>query len=341
MKQKTKLYTVFALAWLLLLGSCTGDNQLPKGGQAPVDSKVTAAKPAVEVPNFDEQNALEFIKKQLDFGTRDPGSKGHKACAEWLGTSLQQWADTVYVQKATLTIPSGKKVPMYNFIASFRPEAKQRVILAAHWDTRENADQDKARQQEPIAGANDGGSGVGVLLEIAQILKRNPLKNMGVDIILFDTEDQGIYGDGTTFCLGSQYWANNLHLKGYTASYGILLDMVGAADAVFLKEQNSLRYAPTVVQKIWNTAANLGYGSYFRDSVGGAIDDDHLYVNTIAKIPMADIIHYTQEQGFGSFWHTHSDDLPVISSATLKAVGHTVLAVVYAEDAATRPVAQP
>ena len=211
-------------------------------------------------------------------------------------------------------------------------------MLCAHWDTRPFADQDSLRSNEPIDGANDGGSGVGVLLEIARLLKSTP-PNIGVDIILFDTEDQGRPeydtrpGEEHTYCLGSRYWGNNPHEDGYAPAYGILLDMVGAKNATFAMEGVSMMNAGVQTQKVWDTANQLGYGKHFIYKKTRPITDDHTYINLLTDIPTMDIIQYesTTTTNFGEFWHTHLDSLPIIDKSTLKAVGQTVVQVIYNE----------
>ena len=238
-------------------------------------------------------------------------------------------------------IYKGDTIPIYNLIAEFNPKASKRILLCAHWDTRPFADQDgdPANHNKPIAGANDGGSGVGVLLEIARLLKENPV-SIGVDIVLFDLEDFGQpdFAEGPkkedTYALGSQYWSQYPHVPGYQAKYGILLDMVGAANSRFRIEGFSQQYAPSVVQKVWSTASDLGYGAFFPAEMGPPIQDDHFYINTVKGIPTVDIIHLENNgyQTFHSSWHTMQDDMSVIDPMTLKAVGQTILTVVVRED---------
>jgi len=213
--------------------------------------------------------------------------------------------------------------------------AKKRLLLCAHWDTRHVADQGNEDINQPIEGANDGGSGVGVLLEIARQLQLKA-PNAGVDIIFFDVEDQGQPDYITpmkrdTYCLGSQFWSKTPHVPGYTAQNGILLDMVGAKDAVFTLEGTSMYFAPEWMRKVWDAAIQLGHSKYFNYNRTDPITDDHLYINQIKGIPTIDIIHYDRNtrSGFGSYWHTHNDNMEVIDKATLQAVGETVLAVTY------------
>lgn len=313
------------LFFLFLLIACEQKTQKPKEVEPEVKTEKLVA------PAFNSDSAYYFIEKQVSFGPRVPGTVAHKACKEWLVKMLKAYTPNVMVQEAQVTVYNGKKVPMYNIIASFNPENPKRVLLAAHWDTRPFADQDKERIMEPIAGANDGGSGVGVLLEIARQLSATET-DKGIDIILFDVEDYGEpdfeeYNKRDTYCLGSQYWAKNPHVKGYKAEYGILLDMVGAKNAVFTLEGTSMRYAPMLMRSIWDAAIKLGHTRYFSFQRTDPILDDHYYVNEIAGIPMIDIIHHerTTIHNFPGHWHTHADNMEVIDKNTLQAVGETVL----------------
>jgi len=215
-------------------------------------------------------------------------------------------------------------------------------LLCAHWDSRPYADHDPnpALRNKPVEGANDGASGVGVLMEIArQIHLEAP--TIGIDIILFDAEDYGPHQDnqsGTSgtewWGLGSQYWSKNPHKKGYFARYGILLDMVGASGAVFPMEGISMQYAREILKKVWNTANRIGYSAWFVYEPGQMITDDHYFINTIANIPTIDIIHLDKntETGFYPYWHTTKDNLAAIDKNTLMVVGQTVLTVIYEEN---------
>jgi hypothetical protein len=217
-------------------------------------------------------------------------------------------------------------------------------LLAAHWDTRPFSDKDSNQPNGVFDGANDGGSGVGVLLEICRLLGETA-PNVGVDVIFFDGEDWGerIELDNTVpltdglnswWCLGSQHWAKNKHRPGYSAYYGILVDMVGAERAQFYQEKTSLQYAPRIVENVWNAAERIGYSDYFVKRTASEIIDDHVFVNAIAKIPMIDIVQYKPETGyFGDYHHTQKDNIHIISKETLKAVGSTLAYVVYHEEA--------
>jgi hypothetical protein len=297
------------------------------------------------VPKFERDSAYAFVKKQVDFGPRVPNTDAHKRCKDWLVAQFSAYGLKVTEQPFTAKAYTGKTLNGVNIIAQYKPEATKRICLAAHWDSRHIADSplNKERPKEPILGADDGGSGVAVLLEIARVLQSNPPKeqavDLGVDFVLFDVEDHGDDSDvnpnPNSWCLGSQHWSRNLVPSGYSPKYGILLDMVGAKTARFTKEAVSMNFAPAVMNKVWKIGQNLGYTNYFVEDKTGAVTDDHYFVNTIAKIPMIDIIGKSSETqtGFGAHWHTHNDDMSVIDVRALRAVGQTVLEVIYQEAA--------
>ena len=303
----------------------------------------TPAKTTVKyipTPEFNSDSAYSYIQKQVDFGPRVPNTETHTACASYLAEKLRAYGAELIVQEATVKAFDNTPLKIKNIIAQFNESNPNRILLFAHWDTRPFADycEEPERRDEPILGANDGASGVGVLLEIArQIYKTTP--NIGVDIILFDAEDYGqpehhnLSYKKDTWCLGTQYWAKNLHNPQYYARYGILLDMVGAKNATFTREGISMFYASSIVDKVWNIAAKLGYSNYFSFEKTQQITDDHLYVNQLANIPSINIIQHdnTTETNFGAYWHTHNDNMDIIDKNTLKAVGQTVLEVVYTE----------
>ncbi|MES2795390.1 MAG: M28 family peptidase [Bacteroidota bacterium] len=317
-----------------ILKSCTklGFNSEDQSNNSVAESTTVLQK----APVFLEDSAYLFIEKQVAFGPRVPATPQHKACGDWLKQKLTEYGAKVYTQDFVGTAYDGKKRNSRNIIGSLNPTATTRIMLAAHWDTRPMADQDDNDQSKPILGAIDGGSGVAVALEIARQIKNNPLKsNIGVDIVFFDNEDNGApdnapNSDPKWWCLGSQYWAANKHIPNYSAYYGILLDMVGGKNTFFQKEGYSMQNATSIVELVWSTAAQLGYSKYFKNENGGSAIDDHVPVNEIAKIPMIDIIS-TDGSGFGSFWHTHDDNLSNVSKEHLKAVGQTVLQVIYNE----------
>lgn len=310
-----------------------------EASKKPVDEgKVNKSdKSEVMIPDFNADSSYYYIEKQLSFGPRVPNTEAHKAAAAWLTTTLRRFTPHVVVQSARLKAFDGTILDAQNIIASFNPDERGRILLCAHWDSRPFADHDPdpANRQKPVPAANDGGSGVAVLLEIArQMHMHSP--EMGVDIVLFDAEDYGEPQEmqGTTedsWALGSQYWSKNPHIPGYTARFGILLDMVGAANPAFTMEGTSMYYAPQIVRKVWNVVERLGYDAYFLNRKSGPITDDHVYVNEYLRIPTIDIIDYDPDRAKGFFdqWHTVDDDLSHISKETLKAVGQTVITVVY------------
>ncbi|WP_448518869.1 M28 family peptidase [Rhodoflexus sp.] len=314
--------------------------------EQPTEVKTEVAAIVMQpIPEFNPDTAYAFIAQQVALGPRVPNTEAHRKAAQMFLEAFRRFGWQVQAQDFEAIAYNGTVLQSRNIIASYNPDAKRRILLGAHWDTRPYADMDEdpSRRRQPIDGANDGASGVGVLLEIARLIgQQDSLKinNIGIDIILFDSEDYGQPEDEQqvafkrdTWCLGSQYWSKNKHIEGYTAYYGILLDMVGAKDARFLLEGHSMEYAPSVVKKVWDTGNQLGFGKYFSYQTTSALIDDHLYVNQLAGIPMIDIIQH-ENGAFGSFWHTHRDNMDIISKETLYAVGKTVLQVLYNENAA-------
>lgn len=300
--------------------------------------------PILNVPVFSSDSAYFFVQKQVDFGPRVPNSISHQKTGNFLVDQLNAYGATVAEQKFSAETFDGQRLKLRNIIASYYPEKQKRILLAAHWDTRPFADKDKEKTNMPFDGANDGASGVGVLLEVARLLHTNDTPNIGVDILFFDGEDWGEPENQTNsvprpegldswWCLGSQHWAKNKHKGGYAAYYGILLDMVGGNNAHFYREEISQRYAPSIVDKVWATAERLGYGHVFVNANQGSVTDDHYYVNTLGKIPMIDIINYDPaNKNFGDFHHTTKDNMDVISKETLQVVGNTLMHVLYQEE---------
>ena len=312
---------VILLFGLSFFSSCKSDSK-----------KIPQEDIKVAVPAFSADSAYTYISTQLDFGPRVPNSSGHQACKNWLIQKLEGFGAEVIPQNFEAPDYNGTQLKGTNIIGRFNPEVEERVLLCAHWDTRHIADKDTIDQNPPIPGADDGGSGVGVLLEIARQLNENPIP-MGVDIILFDAEDHGSDESGQTYTwgLGSQYWSKNLHEKNYMVKYGILLDMVGSKGARFTKEGFSRQSAPVVTNKIWALANKMGKSAYFPQVNTGGIVDDHFFILENTNIPMVDIINLKPDQNFGDYHHTHSDNLDIIDKSTLGAVGQVVLAVVYQE----------
>jgi len=314
-------------------------------GCGPNQSKETSQTEVIEstrAPRFNADSAYNYISEQVAFGPRIPNTASHEKAQEYYVQQFKKFGASVFVQEFEASTFDRKQLRLSNIIASFKPGTQKRILLAAHWDTRPFADKDPHKKDDPFDGADDGGSGVGVLLEIARQVGQQ-LPAAGVDIILFDGEDWGEKENQTNripppenlnswWCLGSQYWSKHKHKPNYTAYYGILLDMVGAKGAHFYREGTSLEYAPKIVEKVWSAAEQLGYSNYFIKQNEGGLTDDHLFVNQIANIPMIDVIHSKPGIGFGKHHHTQSDNMNVINKATLAAVGQTLLEVIYREE---------
>ncbi|KQS32632.1 M28 family peptidase [Dyadobacter sp. Leaf189] len=319
----------------ILIAGCKSNTSSDQTSEA-------AAPKLVASPAFSADSAYAFVQKQVDFGARVPNSKPHQQCGDYLVATLKKYGLQVTEQPFTATTFDGTKLNARNIIGSFNPTASKRILLTSHWDSRPFSDQDSLVKNKPVLAANDGASGVGVLLEIARLLAAQPSKpDIGVDIIFFDAEDWGSTETQTDmeysgFCLGSKHWATNKHVPNYTAYFGILLDMVGAKGATFSKEGYSLQFAEDVVRQVWTTASRLGYNNYFIDERGSTVTDDHVPVNNIARIPMIDIIHTNRNSTLLTFfpdWHTAHDDMENIDPKTLKAVGQTLVQVLYQEAA--------
>ena len=301
-------------------------------------------QPAPTRPPFDANRAYAYIERQMAFGPRVPNSKAHNDCAVWLIQQLRENGAKVELQRGQMPDYRGNMQQIYNVIAHFStPEIadRPRVLLCAHYDTRPWCDEepDYADRQYNVPGANDGASGVGVLLEVAYQLGLRMADSAlvtPVDIIFFDCEDSGTPRSYTgqeredTWCLGSQLWATNYSRQPSDVSYqfGIVLDMIGAPDATFPREMYSTQYAANYQQRIWRAAEQLGYGAMFNNQQSYPITDDHYYINYIAGIPCVDIIHYDirNATGFPHWWHTRDDDMSNISKQTLQAVGEVVMA---------------
>ena len=330
-----RIYTILATASIAFLFSmCSASSGSKTADSAQNITKTEAAKTL----SFDADSAYAYVAKQIEFGPRVPGSAAQKACAEWLQETLEKNGAKVYVQNTEATAYDGTKLPVINIIGCYNPEAKTRVLLMSHWDCRHvsDADPDKTKYHNPVDGANDGASGVGVLLELArQAGMRNP--KVGIDIFLCDAEDYGAPDEfkgehkEEWWALGTQAWCRKPHVDGYRANYGILLDMVGAKDATFYFEYYSKRFASDILNRVWGVAQNLGYGRYFIPKDGAGITDDHVFVNKMTGIPTIDIID-TRMNGEGTFypyWHTSGDTLDKIDKETLKAVGSVLTALLF------------
>ena len=303
---RLKYFLYFTL--IIALVGCKAQKQASDSNSASDSATATA------VVDFDGNNAYNLVKVQCDFGPRVPGTPAHSKCAEWLEQQLRDYCDSTIVQEAQVTTFDGKTLNIKNLIGSINPDADNRILLLAHWDCRPWADNDPdpAKHKEPVMGANDAASGVAVLLELARVMK-DKKPTVGVDILLTDAEDWGTNNVEESWALGTQYWAKHPHVEGYSPRFGILLDMVGAKGAKFSKEIQSMQYAPSVVNEVWDMAQQSGYGSYFDNNAGGAITDDHIVVNQMG-IKCIDIIDMRQggDTGFFDGWHTTGDTLDKI-----------------------------
>ena len=292
---------------------------------------------------FSADSAYHYIAQQVAFGARVPGTEEHAACGDWLVKKLAQYGAQVQSQYGTMPNYADEEQALRNIVAYLEGNTQHAILLCAHWDSRPWSDEEPLYENRfaPVIGANDGASGVGVILEIVRQLSIRKAQGEyipSVQIILFDCEDMGTPTHYTgkerehTWCLGSQYWAKELKIQNskFKIQYGILLDMVGDPSATFPREYFSMTHAGNYVEQLWRTAAQLGYGRYFVNQAAYPITDDHYYVNTIAGIPCVDIIDYKPQNGtgFAEWWHTQQDDMRNINRQTLKAVGETVITTI-------------
>ena len=328
--------SALALSLLLALAACKSNKPSPEQGtfNTPVG------------PSFVADSAYAFCEAQCAFGPRTMNSAAHDQCGQWIADKFRSFGCEVSTQEASLCGYDGTMLSSTNIMATINPNAERRILLCAHWDSRPWADNDpdSANWHKPVMAANDGASGVAVMLEIARLLGRNDSLAVGVDFVCFDAEDWGTpqwanQGDQSdTWALGAQHWAKQYasqpSLLPAKPVYGILLDMVGGQGARFYQEGFSLRYASDIVAKVWKAAQVVGYGSFFPESVGGGVTDDHVPVNEVAGIPTIDIIPYypdCAQSSFGPTWHTVNDDMQHIDLGTLQAVGQTVVQVIFSE----------
>lgn len=329
----TSVAGIILLAAGLLAWSC---KQSASGNS---DTNMKESNIIAPAAKFNGDTAYSYIKKQLAFGPRVPGSEGNRLCRDFIVNTLKRHgASNVSVQEGEVVTFTKEKFPIANIMASYSPEVKDRVILVAHYDTRPWADSDEREENrlKPIPGANDGASGVAVLLEIARQLNTTK-PHIGVDLLFVDAEDygqsSGFFNQDDSWCLGTQYWVKNMpYASDSLPRYGILLDMVGGMDAKFHREYFSDRYASRIVDKVWSIASRSGYGEQFVNKTGGSVVDDHIFLSE-AGIPTIDIIE-SKNDVTGTFpqtWHTMDDDLKNIDKTSLSAAGQTVLNTIYSE----------
>lgn len=301
-------------------------DERPKVSQSVNTGQSSQTIPRI-IPSFNGKRAFGQLLKQVSFGPRNPNSPGHALCLTYLTAEFRKLTSEVEIQEFTHDGYGNERLQLTNLIAKFNPQASQRILLCAHWDTRPRAEQDenKSRRNDPIPGANDGASGVAILLEIAQLLhEKGP--GLGVDIVLFDGEDYGKEGDLANYLLGSRFFALNLPPE-QNYRFGILLDMVGDKYLEIPKEQHSIKYAPDIIDLVWNKAKELGY-MQFIDAPGESIYDDHLPLNEVG-IKTIDLIDFDYPDPTNRFWHTHQDTPENCSAESLEAVGTVLTHVIY------------
>ena len=321
------IFLPFLLLLSVALTGCKNQNQASAGQDTDTI--------AVTQVQFNADSAYASVVAQCDFGPRVPGSAAHDRCGDYIVARFKALGLSVSEQRTDQKAWDGKVLHTRNIIAAYRPELADRIIICTHWESRPwaDADPDSSLHRQPVMAANDGASGVAVMLEVARKLEE--LKpELGIDFICFDSEDYGIpywaetddVADGSDWCLGSQYWAAHPHVPGYKARFGILLDMVGGRDARFCFEGISMRYASEVMVHVWDAAGRAGASQLFLAEQGGYAQDDHVPMNEVAGIPTIDIIPYVEgEHTFGATWHTTQDTPENISRETLKGVGQTLL----------------
>ncbi|PYO46774.1 MAG: peptidase [Gemmatimonadetes bacterium] len=303
------------LTFCLLLG-CKSD---AKEGSAAQRNAVAGTS-----TGFNGSAAYNYARAQFDFGPRVPGTPAAQKAGDWIIRQMRARADTVIVQSFTYTTADGKKLPLRNILARFRPNLPDRVLYITHWDSRPVSESatTEAEKKIPVPGANDGASGVGMFVALGDVLKRTkPV--VGVDLLFTDGEDYGQFGPPEVDVLiGSKYFAAHLPSPGYKPIYGVLWDMIGDKDLRIPYEMNSFQQAPEVVSRVWQTAADLGYGDVFVQESGGLITDDHVPLLN-AGIHVIDVIDLTYPPH-----HTPYDTMDKISAKSLATVGDVATALV-------------
>lgn len=310
----------------LMASACGGR----KSDAADAASDSPGAVSAPKIPAADADSLYAFVARQVEMGPRIPGTPAHDACGEYITARLRASGATVEIQD-TMFAPAEASIKpqrVRNITGRYNAGAPRHVMLLAHYDTRPWADQetDARHHNTPIDGANDGGSGVAVLLEIARLMPQLP-GNVEVELLFVDAEDAGNYDVDFSWCIGSQAWQDAFDpLARRMPDYAILLDMVGGRNALFPREYFSERYAKSVNDRVWNTAKRLGYGNRFPDRQGGALNDDHIHILR-AGIPAIDIVESANPEtgSFNPTWHTLDDNLSNIDPATLKIVADVVI----------------
>lgn len=320
-----KVISYSLLLSTVALSACGGNRSASEAAASTAEPRSAIASPAV----FNADSAYQFVSDQVAFGPRVPGTEAHRKCGDYIEAKLHGYGAEVTAVDTVFVAPDGKSTPVRNIMGRFRPEAKKSVMLLAHYDTRPWADldADPSNHSLPIDGANDGASGVAVMLEIARNISAIP-SDLGLDLLFVDAEDAGSYSEDDTWCIGSQAWASQRNPADRLPSFAILLDMVGGKDAVFHREYFSERYAKGINDRVWAAARALGHDDRFVDMVGGAINDDHLNIQSVG-IPTIDIIesYNPVTEGFNPTWHTLDDNLSNIDPTTMAIVGRVVIKV--------------
>jgi hypothetical protein len=271
---------------------------------------------------FSGERAFGYLTEQVAFGPRIPGRPAHEKTGDWILAHLKSTADTVVVQAFTHVTRHGDTLHLRNFLARFRPQATERVLYLAHWDTRPHADQSAnlGAQRMPVPGANDGASGVALLLGVADVLKGKP-PAAGVDLLFDDGEDYGDFADTNDVLIGSRYFAAH-QPPGYPPLFAVLFDMIADKNLDIYYEGNSEISAPEVVDRVWRTAHDLGYGQYFLPGVKHTLIDDHVPLQH-AGIHAIDVVDFDYP-----YWHTTEDTVDKVSAASLQIVGDVAVALV-------------
>ena len=306
---------MLVIVLLYVVGACKGD---AKEGSAALRNAASTAT------GFSGSGAYNYAKAQVDFGPRVPGTPAAKQAGDWIIRQMRARADTVIVQSFTYTTADGKKLPLRNILARFRPELKGRVLYVTHWDSRPVSESaaTEAERKMPVPGANDGASGVGMFVALADVLRKTK-PNVGVDLLFTDGEDYGQFGPPEVDVLiGSKYFATHLPSPDYKPLYGVLWDMIGDKDLRIPYEMYSFQRAPEVVSRVWQTAADLGYGDVFVQESGGEVTDDHIPLLN-AGIRVIDVIDLTYPPH-----HTPQDTMDKISAKSLATVGDVATALV-------------
>ncbi len=338
MNHKLLIPYLTLLLFAVILYSCGG-----RTGSSADRPDTIAMQPC---PTFMADSALLNIEAQCDLGPRVPGSQAWTKCGQWIADQFRSLGCDVEEQTTEVTVYDGTKIPCRNIIARLNADNPDRILLCAHWDSRPWADNDpdEKNHKKPILAANDGASGVAVMMELARAIRQSPLPmKTGIDFICFDAEDYGcpqwaeddVTDTSETWCLGSTYWANQAAANNYRARFGILFDMVGGRGSTFSMEGLSRQYAEPVIQMLWHIAHQIGYGHFFPLRDGGYLTDDHVPVNRIAHVPCIDIVPYHTDgpSSFGPTWHTLNDTPENIDTNVLEAVGQSVLQLIYNDNA--------